>query len=256
MIIKDAVIPFHPKDVHTLNMCCESLKNVLNVERIFLISSFNPNINGTIFIDENKITNLITIKKITEIWNTHNSNLSFRGGWIYQQILKLGTPEIIEDIADDYLVCDSDIIFLKNYYVDAPSEMFIYDKAFTGEYHIPYRENYKRLMKESPQASISFINHHMVLNKKFLKELKETIQEKNNKTWDVAIVDNLNFNEKSDFASDDLYGNWMIGHHPDKCVNIPIKMLDIIKVPSSSDLLELKNQGYDIVSSQVYRRLY
>lgn len=256
MIIKDAVIPFHPKDIHTLQMCCDSLKNVLNVERIFLISSENPNIKGTTFINESSITNLISLNEITEIWKYHNSNVAYRSGWIYQQILELGTPEIIPDISDDYIVCDSDIVFLKNCYANCPNNLFPYDKAFTGEYQPTYVNNYQRLMQEPAKAGISFINHHMVTNKIFLAELKKMIEQRNNKRWDWAIVENLNFNQASDFASDDLYGNWMVAYHPDKMLNVPLKILDIPKVPSNDDLINLKNQGYDIVSSQVYRRLY
>lgn len=256
MIIKDAVIPFHPKDIHTLKMCCDSLKNILNVERIFLISSENPNIEGTIFISESSVTNLISLNEITEIWKKHNPNNSSRSGWIYQQILELGVPDIIPDISDDYIVCDSDIVFLKNPYINIPNDVFPFDRAFTGEYERPYRENYERLMKEPPSSGISFINHHMVTNKVFVSQLKKTIEQRNNKRWDRAIVENLNFNILSDFASDDLYGNWMFAYHKDKMVHAPLKILDITKVPSSNDLIYLKNCGYDIVSSQVYKRLY
>jgi len=254
MIIKDAVIPFHPKDIPTLQMCCDSLKNVLNVERIFLISSENPNIAETNFINEKEITNLISLNEISEIWKYHNPNIAYRSGWIYQQILELGAPDIIPDISEDYIVCDSDIVFLKNPYINAPNDMFPFDRAFTGEYHHPYIDHYQRMMQEPAKAGISFINHHMVTNKSLLAELKKMIEIKNNKRWDWAIVENLNFNEASAFASDDLYGNWAVAYHPNKMINVPLKILDVFKIPSSDDLINLKNQGYDIVSSQAYKR--
>ena len=254
MIIKDAIVPFHPKDISTLTMCCESLKNILNVERIILISSVNPNINGTEFINEKDISEIISLPQLTQIWNDKNPNLAYRSGWIYQQLIELAVPQIITDVSDDYIVCDSDIVFLRNPYNEVSNNVFPFNNAFTGEYHPPYRCTYERLMKEPAKSGISFINHHLVTNKNYLAELKLFIESRNGKRWDIALIESLDYFEASTFASDDLYGDWMFAYHPDKMVQIPMKILDIFHVPSSHDLTHLTERGFHIVSSQQYKR--
>ena len=142
MIIQDVIIPFHTKDIPTIKLCCDSLLDTLSVKRIFLVSKVDPKIKNTIFIDELSINSIISYKEIYNKWVINNANLANRSGWIYQQLLKLGANDYINDLSDNYLVCDSDIIFLKNIYIDTQDGEFPYSKAFIGEYHEPYKKNY------------------------------------------------------------------------------------------------------------------
>lgn len=155
MILKDAVITFHPKDKATVEWCCESLRNVMNVDRIFLLTSINPEIQNTTFINENEIPNLVSLKEIQSRWEKTGSRITGRAGWIYQQSLKLAASQIIPDISSDFLISDSDVIFLKNPYVDVETGKFPYAKSMYGV-HASYVENYQRLMKETVESG--FIN--------------------------------------------------------------------------------------------------
>lgn len=254
MILNDAILPYHQKDRSTIENCCKSLKNVMGVKRLFLISKENPNIPDTHFISEDEFVNIVPLAYIQDIWNRSGSQYAYRASWIYQQLVKLAASDIIKDLSDDYIISDTDIIYLKNPYDGIQSGIFPYDVAYKKEYHEPYRLNYHRLMKEPTTAGFSFINHHMVKNKKYIKEIKDHIENVNKKPWDVSIVDALDFNSFSDFASDDLYGNWMYKYHYNKTQKVDIRIYDINYVPGDNDFEHFKNIGFNILSSQAWAR--
>jgi hypothetical protein len=87
-----------------------------------------------------------------------------------------------------------------------------------------------------------------------MKELRNFIENKNNKKWDEAIIHSLDLNAWSGFASDDLYGNYMIKYNNNKTIKVDITVKDIKRVPNQSDILSIKNQGFHILSSQHWQR--
>ena len=254
MILNDAVIPFHPKDRDTVQTCCSSLRSVMGVNRIFLITSENPNIPDTSFINEKEITNIVSLDEIRTRWETTGSRFANRAGWIYQQILKLGANQLIPDLSTDFLISDSDITFLNNPYSHVENDIFPYAKAYTGEYNEPYRKNYERLLKEPTESGFSFINHNMVFNKNYLNDLKKFIEEKNDERWDHAIISALDFHSFSDFSEYDLYGNWMFKYRKDRMQQVEIKIRDIRKVPNDADINSARSSGFHILSSQAWNR--
>lgn len=254
MIIKDVVIPFHVKDAPILKYGCDSLKYIMNVENVYIIGNENPNIEGTVFIHENDISNLITLEQIKSIWNLKNKKVAHRAGWLYQQFLKLAAPEYISNLHDNFLISDSDIIFVNNPYDICEETNFPYARAYTNEYHAPYREHYSRLLKEECTAGFSFINHQMICNTKYLKELKNQIENIHNKIWYEAIMDTLNYDESSNFSEYDLYGNWMIKNQNNVCSNINMSIIDYHYIPTVNDLIECKKNSVHIVSAQAWRR--
>jgi hypothetical protein len=254
MILNDAILPYHEKDRPTIEKCVESLQNVIGVNRLFLISKENPKIPNTIFISEDEFVDIVQLAYIQDIWNKSGSKYSYRASWIYQQIIKLAASDLIQDLSDDYIISDTDIIYLINPYNNIENEVFPYDVAYKREYHEPYRLNYNRLMKEPTTAGFSFINHHMVKNKKYIKEIKNHIEKVNKKSWDISIIESLDFNSFSDFASDDLYGNWMYKYHPDKTKKVNIRIKDINYIPDDNDFIYYKNSGFNVLSSQAWAR--
>lgn len=245
MKLKDAVVPFHPKDYPTLQLCLNGLKKI-GVERVFLIGSENPNFPGTYFINENELKDVFPLR--------HLVHMTSRAGWIFQQILKLGSDLWISDLNENYLVCDSDIIFIKNPYDQVEEDCFPYNKAYTTEYHLPYRINYEKLMKEKPQAGFSFINHNMVFNRKIISEIRSHIERKNHKRWDLAILENIDFGSWSDFSEYDLYGNWMFAHKQDKMKRVKMNIVDIERVPCDQDLKLCDENQIHILSAQAWKR--
>jgi hypothetical protein len=254
MILRDAIIPFHKKDEEILKYGCEFLNSTLGIQNIYIVGSENPKINNTIFVNENELINIISLNELRQIWESNNLKVSHRAGWVYQQLLKLGSNEYIPSLHENYLICDSDIIFLNNPYEFINDNHFPYAKAYTGEYHPPYREQYLKLMKEDTNSGFSFINHHMVINKDSLSSLKLHIEQLHSERWDRAIINTLNWNEFSNISEYDLYGNWMMKTNKNNCEEVPMNIIDIYKVPSKEDLFHLKTQNIHIVSAQAYKR--
>jgi hypothetical protein len=89
-----------------------------------------------------------------------------------------------------------------------------------------------------------------------MREVRSFIESKHNKKWDEAIVHSLDLNAWSGFASDDLYGNYMIKYKKDKTVKVDIRVKDIKHIPTQQDITLLRRQGYHILSSQQWQRGY
>lgn len=258
MFLHDAVIPFHPKDSLTIDLCCRQLKNILGIKRIFLISWENPNISGTEFINENSL-NLVPYNYIKSIWEKPERTI-WNTGWIYQQLLKLAANTYISDLSDNYLICDSDIFFVNNPYKNIENSILPYSKNYLHTVHKvnvnSYRYIYKDLLKENPKSGFSFINHHMIFNKQKIIELQNTIENLQQKKWDYSIVDLLNFehsftNNKS-FSEYDLYGNWIFSRYPNEIKEIILKVKDIDYIPTEHELNNCNH--HDIISSQAWVR--
>lgn len=254
MILKDAVIPFHVKDEPILKYTCEHLKNVMGIRNLYIIGNENPHIEETIFINEKEIFNLISLDTIKLLWHSKNEKISHRAGWLYQQFLKLGAPDYILNLDDNFLISDSDIVFVNNPYINCQKNVFPYAKAYTDEYHAPYRKHYLKLLQEETTAGFSFINHQMVFNKKYLKKLKNNIEKLHQKIWYEAIIDTLDYDEFSNFSEYDLYGNWMLKNYNGVCSEINMSIVDYYKIPNENDFTECKNKNIHIVSAQAWRR--
>jgi hypothetical protein len=254
---KDAVVPFHSKDLCIVKMCCDSLHKIYKFKRVFVIGSLDPKIENTLFINEHDIKNIVSLDEIRARWFREFPPLWQRSGWIYQQFIKLGASQIIPDISEDFLISDSDIIFLRNLYSEIEEEeaIFPYAPAFTGEYHAPYRASYFRLLKENPESGFSFINHHMWFNKQQIKNLKSFIEEKNSDRWDNAILNSIDYSQPSNFSEYDLYGNWIFKYNKEKMRKIEnIKVTDVYRGPTEEDAIAAKEAGFDILGSPAFMR--
>ena len=264
MILKNAVIPLHPKDKQTVEMCCNALKDVIGINEIFVICSENLQISNTTFVNEKEIVDIMSLEEVKQRYESAGSSISGRASWIYQQLLKMGADQIINDLSEDYLICDSDIIFLNNPYSEVEQGKFPYARCYT-DYYPPYIACYERIMKEPETSGFCFINHNMIFNKIIVKELKKFIEEKNGCRWDHAIVNNLDFHTISNFASDDLYGNWVFKYYHDKLVKVKMNIKEFVGIPNmyieeytnNGELTKAKKEGFDILSCQEWiRRLY
>jgi hypothetical protein len=227
-----------------------------------LIDKLNSNISYDIF---SKDTISGSIKLIDEgIFpfkkddvNSIMKNIGGRDGWYYQQILKLYSGEIIPDILENYLVIDADTLFVKptffleynilnNYKPDRSTdetEIIIGDKisepssnykmlfSYGDEYNMPYFKHmeilHPCLIKQIRNQS--GICHHMLFNKKYVKELIEMVENHHNANithykkpfWKIFIEsavktrDNCQ-NSASSASEYEIYFNYMIYKHIDK----------------------------------------
>jgi hypothetical protein len=175
-MIYDIVIVHGVKDSDTLPYCVEYIKKNVEDKRniyiisqdpnhhIFLNSVFNKNNSDIIIVPETQ-NYPFTIKDIDNIIQTPSRN-----GWYYQQLLKLYASFAIPDMLDNYVVVDSDTIFLK------PISFQLHDRYvfnIATENHIPYFEHMKLLNPELQRVNkdISGITHHMIFNRNIIIDL-------------------------------------------------------------------------------------
>ena len=155
----------------------------------------------------------------------------YRSGWIFQQLIKLNCDKLIGE--ENILVLDSDtFIFSK--------QSFVLDNGlsiinFSDEYHFPYSV-FKKLINLKKRFYLSFVCHHMIINKEYIKEMKKCILHSTNNEWIDAIIDNIDLSEPSCFSEYSLRENSLtLPQLTDKKIISPI---------SSSALL---SYSYDLV---------
>jgi hypothetical protein len=208
----DILIPVIEKDMPVLPMVVDSIrKNLCHPIGNIIIISPNKKIftdfcnqYNCIHRDENSILP-ITIKDINYCFKKIN-----RSGWVFQQLLKLSGDYISDK--DHFLVLDGDTILVQPQKFEHNGK-FIF--LISDEYHFPYFETYKKIFKEASMSSVSFVSHQMIFDCNKLKELRNDIENLNNKSWYKVIIDNLNPDESSSFSEYETYGNWMLKKYPD-----------------------------------------
>lgn len=253
----DVVIPFHKKDLPTIGMCAESICRFLSQRsKIFLVGEHPISLDHCIFIPERQFNREIPSKQqIRDRWKSRFPRLSYRCGWLYQQLIKLCAYKVI-DLSSTYLVCDSDITFLRDpfEYIDAFAQQIYSISAShrANGLHAPYKTQYQRMMGTEQPCSFSFINHHMFFNTNTLKSLEEHVLGVQSKSLPESILETLDYKEKSAFSEYELYGNWCYGRV--NMLEVPIRMKSIRFVPKSEDLAAFASNGVDIVSSQSWSR--
>jgi SAM-dependent methyltransferase/beta-galactosidase beta subunit len=247
----DFIFFAHEKDFLTLKISINYIKrNISSLNRIFVVSKKDPSIEGSVYISEERYSDHVDIVKIYDRFKLNQSKFSYRCGWIYQQILKLLSAQVIPELTDSYVVVDSDTIFLND--VSFSEEKFYYCKA--NEYHQPYIETIKKILGVDSTIGFSTISHHMIFNKKYLNEMIQDIQNRfeSNSLCD-CILDNINYDELSSVSEWDLYSNYMITNHPEISENRQLIWKDISYIPNDSDLEDLRIDN-DFISCHEYLR--
>lgn len=245
----DFVIPCHSKDLSTLELCVNGVKNISCHNKIYLISENNLNIENTIFIPQNEYDKFVTIDKIKNEYIKRNSIYIDRASWIYQQFLKILSFRVIDNLTKSFVLLDSDTIFLKD--VDFNENFFYYSIA--DEYYLPYLQTIKTLLGVDDNIGFSTINHHMIFNKLKVEMMINDIENKFNNNFVDVVLSVIDYNELSSLSEWDLYANYMILNHNNLCIHRQLKWKDIPFIPNENDLENFKND-YDFVSCHAWMR--
>lgn len=200
----DVVIPLVEKDLITAKETVKSIHAMIlhPIQNIYVVSPESASIrafckeNGCIFIPENEaIDNYEEIRKL--------------GGWVLQQFIKLSADKFTK--SQDILIVDGDTVFLR-------PQVFIDDRRDIYTFHIAgcYTERIKKftrnLMKTNQYFKLDLISHHMIFKRKWLQELKNTIEEINGCSWQKAIISQASFDPFS-FSEYDIYATYVLHNH-------------------------------------------
>jgi hypothetical protein len=250
----DVVIVCHYKDYETLPLCIESVKKNITYQnphnRIFVIGNKEIQSPDFTFVHENKFYKFIHPCDMQKKWGMFNKSLSHRSFWVFQQFLKLGAFLIIDDLAENYLHVDADTIWLRPQRFLTDDTRIIYSEG--DHFYKPYMECYKRVLNEDTLKDFCFTHHHFMWNQVLLKELFAQIETIHHKPWYKAIFDCIDYNEPSSHSEDELWGHWLLRHHPERLYFEPLNAIDIDKIPDQKALSKFKK--YDFVTAHWYMR--
>lgn len=208
----DIVIPLVIKDIMIAQECVISLRkySINPIRNIYIVSPNHKEIkefcllNSLIFIDENTILpiNNDEIKKII----TNKNKI----GWFTQQLIKLNSNNI-EGITEKYLVFDADTILQQ-------MQFFFNDQytilKFSDEFNFIYRKTNHTILKKYNIKPISFIAHHMIIDKEILKKLKDEISFSHQQQWYYVILKYAVLNNYF-FSEYELYAQFALDKYPD-----------------------------------------
>jgi Family of unknown function (DUF6492) len=217
MAAVDVVIPAHEKDFPVLRTAVRAaLRHVSPIRRLHVVSATRFDWPGdrVRWVPEPELPALPALPDVRERWAEQNTETASRAPWVYQQLLKLGAGSYIDGLAPHYLVIDADVIFLRPVSFDPESlGRFPYSRAF--EYHPPYREAYARLLGSEPTTGFSLTAHHMLYDRELMAELHAELERRHGVPWYWAYVDAVDKAEESSISEMDVYGWWVLEHHPE-----------------------------------------
>lgn len=206
----DVVISAAEKDFDVLIQTIKSIRENIRhlIDNIIIISPKSETIinicktNKCTFIDEN------TVLPITKGDINYTINGKDRSGWIFQQLLKWSSVKYVKN--NYFLITDADTVFCR-------PQIFIFDKKVilsvnNSLCHIPYFNTYKKLLRINVEPLINLTNHHILYERKKLKELIKKIEKYNKNKWYNAILENLTF---SDFET---YGQYVFSNYADEYI--------------------------------------
>ena len=217
----DIVIPLGPNERKNIHKQIEyTKKNVIGYRNIYIVTNnFDDlQIDGCKVIDENIFP--FKMNDIASYFIKYNGKNN-RNGWYLQQLIKLYAGFVIEELLDDYLIIDADVFFLKPiYFYEDTKYMF----TSSDENHEPY---FRHMLKLHPsftkQIKKSGISHHMIFNKKIIKEMFNLVEDFHKKEFWIIFIEMVDEHTKhpinvseSGASEYELYFNYIIQYHRDK----------------------------------------
>ncbi len=218
----DIVIPIGPNDGAIAEKCIEHVFCYFSFRKLFVISSektfrrlaIDTNKTRVVFINEDKLIPEITLQHVREYCRIFFSDEP-RGGWFFQQFLKIGVAEFY-DIAPHYLIWDADTIPLKElHFFDKSGKVLITTQS---ENHTPYFNTMQKIWGIEKQVNYSFITEHFMVTSSIMKELIQKIRGNNNfeKNWVETILLSVDKNDYySGFSEYETYGNYLAKYYPE-----------------------------------------
>jgi len=224
----DVIIPTHVKDTETLELCIEQArKNVLNVNKVYVISK-DKLTDSAEWIPESAFPfSLVEVSDIIgETWRTT---------WYYQQVLKFYAHEACDGLLDDYLIVDSDTMFLRpiDFYEEESGKIYF---NFGYEKYPSYDEHMKKLVPGLNRVDDkSGITHSMVFSRDILTELKKTVELKHDSPlWKAFLditnhkylsVDNQSHDANGRASEYEIYFNYARTHFRDRVICRPLNSI-------------------------------
>lgn len=188
----DCVIPAHEKDFETLGYVVRSLRNCCpEIRRIIIVSRATWR---DAIVEE---CNVEWVDEAADVWPFHLNDFGDTGctpGWIFQQLLKLHAPLLINGLLPNVLACDADVVWLQErlYFLqakDGPSDPVALLCHFTSDDCPPIRSTVDlhrydcfvssmlpNLSKRRPSAETA-VCHHALFQRDVIESLFQKVED-------------------------------------------------------------------------------
>lgn len=207
----DVVIPAIDKDLGTLPYAIDGVrKHVAHpIGRIYVIAPGSAAIRalckrkGCTFVHEGTV---LPLRKSNIVYRSARWE---RSGWLYQQLLKLGSSKVARQRR--FLVLDADTVLIRAHrFRENGKDVFYCRRWSQPEYFVTYR----KLMGRNASRPRSFVTHYMMFDKTKLGPLKRRIEARHGKPWYKAIIGSINRRKQFGFSEYETYGNFAYSRAP------------------------------------------
>ncbi len=220
------VIPVHHVTWSTRSVL-EGIYEKYNPKHIYVITSENEikilkdklnywKIKNLTLLDEdNFFLNKYGLTKNDIVSQITQNKPNYTPGWLYQQIIKLGANDAIDQLDEVFVVWDSDLLPVNSWPIlDEKKEKFalLQDKSYGNE---DILNSWKNLIinvlgiKPVEDERGTFTSHHMIFKKKHLKSLKLKFKDhfKSEQNWIKLIIKAANI--YGSFGEYWTYASWV-----------------------------------------------
>ena len=242
----DVIIPCVEKDLATLDLCIEGIRqNGAEIRRIIVISDCRLTTQAEWF-DEKQFP--FSIRDVAIYLNG-----SSKSGWYFQQLVKLYAPYVIPDLSSNILCLDADTIFLSpvKFVTDSGDPLY----TLATEYHKPYFDHMERLLPGLKRMfpKCSGISHHMLFQKHILDRLFQRVQSHHKLEFWKAFCLSVDPRQVSECGASEyeIYFNFLFSM-PQEAHKM--RKLRWANIRSLENLNYYKVQRYQYVSCHAYGR--
>jgi hypothetical protein len=254
----DVVIPCVDKDIDTINLCIEGIKqNCSQIRRVITVSA-RPITDKAEWFDETKFpfkmseVALYLTNQNQEEARAFLTKRSSRCGWYYQQLLKLYAPFVIPGISSNVLILDSDTIFLNPVrFMDENGWPFFNPGS---EHHWQYFGHAERLLPGLRKLfpGYSGISHHMIFQKCVLVDLFQRVEKIHSVPFWKAFCMKVDpkDRDRSGASEYEIYFNFIFSQSPQaRC-----RILNWRNVSTLHEMVAFRESGLHYVSCHAYLR--
>ena len=171
--------------------------------------------NLTLLEEDNFFLNKYGLTKKDIVSQITQNKPNYSPGWLYQQIIKLGASDIIDELDDVFLIWDADLLPVRSWPIlDKKKEKFalLQDKSYGNQDILNSWKNLiTNILEINPVEDVrgTFTSHHMVFNKKYLKSLKLKFKDhfKSDQNWIELVIKAANI--YGSFGEYWTYASWV-----------------------------------------------
>ena len=199
---------YKPKDIYVITS--------ENEIKILKDKSNNWKIKNLTLLDEdNFFLNKYGLTKNDIVSQITQNKPNYTPGWLYQQIIKLGANDAIDQLDEVFVVWDSDLLPVRSWPIlNEKKEKFalLQDKSYGNQDILNSWKNLiKNVLKINPAEDErgTFTSHHMIFKKKHLKSLKLKFKDhfKSDQNWIKLIIKAANI--YGSFGEYWTYASWV-----------------------------------------------